>query len=650
MGTFWRCTSCGREHELPSLRRAHPAASKTIKQSRGLQVIRIAEPRIGEKERQAVLDVLASGRLTAGPYTRRLEEAFARDVSGTAEAVAVSSGTAALHLALLAHDIGPGDEVITSPFSFQATANMVLATGARPVFVDVGPDGNIDASLVEAAITPRTKALLPVHLYGRLCDMPALCAIAARHSLALIEDAAQAHGAAMAQVSPGRRCDCGRPFSGVRGAPGFDARRGAGPRRRHGAGPAAGDATSGAPSAGSGVLPASMPDAAQAHGAAMAQVSAAGDATSGAPSAGSGVLPASMPDAAQAHGAAMAQVSAAGDATSGAPSAGSGVPPVSTPDAVQTHAAAIDTRLAGSFGTGCFSLYATKNLTAGEGGVVTTNDSALAQRLRRLRSHGEADRYESIEVGYNYRITEVGAALAFTQLEGLLDANRRRRENAAFLSQHLLGVGTPPAPSDPASHVWHQYTVRVAAGRDDLQRHLRERGIEAMVYYPKTLPAQKLYRDLGYDDAAFPMARRLANEVLVVTGAPGPQPRRPPDHRRGRERMDGGPCAEQSNLEVTDDLRIGVIGLGFGANHARILSQMPGVCLAAVADTEHRAPEAFRVAGRPHLRRLCGHDCCRTPRRGRGRRARGPPRRGRLCCHPGGLRCAGRETSGALAC
>jgi dTDP-4-amino-4,6-dideoxygalactose transaminase len=178
-------------------------------------------------------------------------------------------------------------------------------------------------------------------------------------------------------------------------------------------------------------------------------------------------------------------------------------------------------RNAGSFGTGCFSLYATKNLTAGEGGVITTNDAALAQRLRRLRSHGEADRYESIEVGYNYRITEVGAALALSQLEGLIEANQRRRENAAFLTGHLQGVQTPETPADLVTHVWHQYTVRVAGGRDALQRHLRERGIEAMVYYPKTLPAHKLYRDLGYDDDGFPMARRLANEVLSLPVHPG---------------------------------------------------------------------------------------------------------------------------------
>src|SRR5207342_3321827 len=133
----------------------------------------------------------------AGPVTQKLEREFAKRVSGTREAVAVANGTAALHLALLAHDVGPGDEVITTAFSFQATANMILVTGAKPVFVDVCDDGNIDASQVEAAITPRTKALLPVHLYGRLCDVETLSDIAKRHGVALIEDAAQAHGAAL---------------------------------------------------------------------------------------------------------------------------------------------------------------------------------------------------------------------------------------------------------------------------------------------------------------------------------------------------------------------------------------------------------------------------------------------------------------------
>ena len=340
-------------------------------------MIKIAQPQIGEAERKAVLAVLASGRLTNGPVTQELEASFAREVSHTSESVAVASGTAALHLALLAHNIRPGDEVITTPFSFQSTANMILATGARPVFVDVNEDGNINASLVEQAVTAKTKALLPVHLYGRMCDIATLCAVAEHHGLVLIEDAAQAHGA----ESGGRR--------------------------------------------------------------------------------------------------------------------------------------------AGSFGTGCFSLYATKNLTAGEGGIVTTDDPELAARLRRLRSHGEDGRYESVELGYNYRLPETSAAIALAQLPRLAEVTRKRRHNAERLSAGLKGLELPMMPSPPEEHVWHQYTVRVRTGRDALRAHLRDKGIETAVYYPKTLPAQQLYRDLGYDESAFPIAPRLANEVLSLPVHPG---------------------------------------------------------------------------------------------------------------------------------
>src|SRR3990172_9454669 len=147
--------------------RCRPARARSRLRRGNGGVIRIAQPLIGEEEKTAVMAVLESGRLASGPVTRELEEAFADEVAGVREAVAVSSGTAALHLALLAHGIGPGDEVITTAFSFQATSNMVLATGAGPVFVDVGVDGNIDPALIEEAITPRTRAILPVHLYGR---------------------------------------------------------------------------------------------------------------------------------------------------------------------------------------------------------------------------------------------------------------------------------------------------------------------------------------------------------------------------------------------------------------------------------------------------------------------------------------------------
>ena len=344
-------------------------------------MIRIAQPLIGAAERDAVLAVLDSGRLAAGPVTQALEQAFARDVAGTREAVAVSSGSAALHVALLAHNIGPGDEVVTTPFSFQATANMILATGARPVFTDVGEDGNIDASLVEVAISPRTRAILPVHLYGRLCDVDALRTIAQRHGLTLIEDAAQAHAAAQR----GQR--------------------------------------------------------------------------------------------------------------------------------------------AGSFGTGCFSFYATKNMTAGEGGIITTNDPSLAGRMRRIRSHGESERFESVELGFNYRLTELQAALALVQLGRLPETTAKRRRNAAYLSAHLSGVILPPAPVEPGAMVWHQYTIRVPRGacgpRDALAAGLRQRDIESAVYYPRPLPDQPLYRDLGYESGSFPVTRRLAQEVLSLPVHPG---------------------------------------------------------------------------------------------------------------------------------
>jgi dTDP-4-amino-4,6-dideoxygalactose transaminase len=335
-------------------------------------MIRIAQPLIGDEERAAVLAVLNSGRLAAGPVTKELEETFAREVSRTREAIAVSSGTAALHVALLAHGIGPGDEVITTPFTFQATANMVLATGARPVFVDVRDDANIDPLLIEAAITPRTRAILPVHLYGRLCDMDELGAIAQRYGLALIEDAAQAHGAA-----------------------------------RHG-------------------------------------------------------------------------------------------------------------EPAGSFGTGCFSFYATKNVMSGEGGMITTNDAALAERMCRLRSHGESERYSSVELGYNYRLTDLQAALALAQLRRLGELTQKRRANAAYLSEHLRGVMLPPPPIEADAMVWHQYTVRIPHGRDALAAWLRERDIEVGIYYPNVLPDQPLYRGLGYTGDFYPVARRLAQEVLSL--------------------------------------------------------------------------------------------------------------------------------------
>lgn len=340
-------------------------------------MIKLAQPIIEDEERRAVLEALESGQLAQGPRVAAFERAFA-EYAGAPHAVAVSSGTAALHLALLAHGVGPGDEVIVPAFSFAATANTVLHCGARPVFIDVRDDDfGIDVAKLDATITPRTKAVVPVHMYGQMCDVEAVSAISDASGVTLIEDAAQAVGASAGKTR------------------------------------------------------------------------------------------------------------------------------------------------AGAAGTGCFSLYATKNLQTGEGGMVTTGDDAIADRLRLLRSQGERTRYVTEEAGYNYRMTEVAAALGLAQMPKLEARNDVRRANAARLSELLAGNERIVAPKELPlrRHVWHQYTVRVPAGRearDELQARLRERGIETAVFYPTPIHRQPLYRELGYADVSLPVAQRLAGEVLSL--------------------------------------------------------------------------------------------------------------------------------------
>jgi dTDP-4-amino-4,6-dideoxygalactose transaminase len=347
-------------------------------------MIPIARPLIGDEEEAAVLAALYSDRLVQGARVRELEERFAA-FCGTREAVAVSSGTAALMVALTVHGLGPGDEVITTPFTFAATANAVLFTGARPVFVDVrSGDFNIDPSLIEAKITPATRAILPVHLYGQPCDMEAITSIARKHSLFVVEDAAQAHGAS------------------------------------------------------------------------------------------------------------------------------------------------VDGKMAGSFGTGCFSFYATKNMTTGEGGMITTDDPATAKKARRFRSHGESSRYVSESLGYNFRMTEILAAIGLPQLRMLPERNEQRRANAAYLTEHLHGVITPKEMPG-RHHVYHQYTVRVpsldgtSTARDALAAKLTEAGIQTKVFYPVPVYRQPLYLDLGYRDR-LPVAERLSREVLSLPVHPALSP------------------------------------------------------------------------------------------------------------------------------
>ena len=316
--------------------------------------IPISVVRLGQDVERSVLEVLRSGQLAQGRTVRALEEEFAA-AHDVAHAVAVNNGTSALVAAIRALGIGPGDEVITSPFSFVATLNAVLESGATCRFADIGPDFCIDPAAAAALITPRTRALLPVHLYGLPADMDALMPLARQHGLAVVEDAAQAHGAR------------------------------------------------------------------------------------------------------------------------------------------------VNGRAVGSFGVGCFSFYATKNVMCGEGGMITTNDDVLADRLRVLRNQGMRARYQYEMPGHNYRLTEVQAAIALPQVRALGEITAARRRNADRLTaglSDLPGVLLPHVP-EGREHVFHQYTIRlIATGRtrDEIAARLADRGIGTGCYYPALMHDYDCYR------------------------------------------------------------------------------------------------------------------------------------------------------------
>jgi len=342
-------------------------------------MIPIARPMIGPEEKAAVLEVLESGQLAQGTKVREFEERFAA-ACGVTYAVATSSGTTALHTALLAHGIGPGDEVITSPFTFIASANAILFVGARPVFADINPDDfTLHPDQVAAKITPRTRAILPVHLYGQPCDMPALMQLAAQHDLVIIEDACQAHGATVMLTTESK------------------------------------------------------------------------------------------------------------------------IQPV------------------GSFGTGCFSFYPTKNMTTAEGGMITTNDPGIAGRARLIRQHGSRERYRHEVLGYNFRMTDLQAAIGLVQLSRLAEWTARRQANAAYLSAHLADLEyiAIPRVRPGVTHVYHQYTLRVMGHRDAFAARLRELGVETAVHYPLPVHQQPLYQSLGYW-GEFPHAEQASREVLSL--------------------------------------------------------------------------------------------------------------------------------------
>jgi dTDP-4-amino-4,6-dideoxygalactose transaminase len=326
---------------------------------------------IAPELRAAFEACLPGSRFTLGPQLRAFEAEFAA-YCGAAAGIGISSGTAALALALRALGIGPGDEVITVPNTYVATVFAITYVGALPVFVDVDPvTANIDPARVAAALTPATKAILPVHLFGLMADMPAIMEIARARGLAVIEDACQSHGAAI------------------------------------------------------------------------------------------------------------------GD------------------------------RRAGAFGTGTFSFYPTKNMTTAEGGMITTSDPAVDDACRIIRQHGMRRRYHHDILGFNFRTTDVHAAIGLAQLKKLGEFNAARRANAAHLNANLRGVQVPVV-REGYTHVYHQYTVRVPDGRRDaLRQHLQEHGIGSEVYYPIPLHQQTVYRRLGYD-LSLPEAERAALEVLSL--------------------------------------------------------------------------------------------------------------------------------------
>lgn len=341
--------------------------------------IPIARPLISEEEKQAVIEVLESGQLAQGARTEAFEKAFA-EYTGVKHSVAVNSGTAALIVALQAHGVGPGDEVITSPFSFIATATSIIACGATPVFVDVDPfDFNLDPDLIEDAITDQTKAIMPVHIFGHPARIAEIQEICEDFELALIEDAAQAHGA----EHEGRRM--------------------------------------------------------------------------------------------------------------------------------------------GSFGTGCFSFYPTKNMTTGEGGIITTDDDGIAAGCRIIRNHGQERRYYHEHFGLNWRMTDLSAAIGLAQLGKLEGWNEARIANAERLSSLITAAETPRV-REGDRHVFHQYTIRLAGNRDDVQMRLKEAGVGTAVHYPVPIHHQPIIQSLGFGDVSCPVAEAAAEAVLSLPVHPALSP------------------------------------------------------------------------------------------------------------------------------
>lgn len=322
---------------------------------------------------QAVQGVLESTQFILGPNVQTLEQEVASHL-GAGHAVSCASGTDALHLALRAAGIGEGDEVITSPFTFIATAEAIAYVGARPVFVDVDPQTfNLDPALIEQAITERTRAVLPVHLFGQPADLKPMVELCQQRSLKLIEDCAQSFGAAY-----------GKQMTGAVGL------------------------------------------------------------------------------------------------------------------------------------AGCHSFFPSKNLGCyGDGGMVTTNDAAMAEELKVLRNHGSRERYHHSIVGFNSRLDEMQAAILRVKLARIEEFNNLRRRNAHLYNKHLSTLPvTTPCEDGKGVHVYHQYTILVEQ-RQRVQKALSDAGIACAVYYPIPLHRQEVFR-AEFENVDYPVTERLSQQVLSL--------------------------------------------------------------------------------------------------------------------------------------
>lgn len=349
-----------------------------------LSFIPINRPIMGEEERRAVMDVISSGMLVNASYDGgtqvRAFEGKVKKLLGVKHVVAVNSGTAALHAALMAMGVKAGDEVVVPSFTFLATANVVLACGARPVFVDVKEDCNMDPAAFRKAITRKTKAVIPVHVYGYPADMDEIREVAAARSIRVVEDAAESLGATYKGVQTGKLSDAG-----------------------------------------------------------------------------------------------------------------------------------------------CFSLYATKVITSGEGGAVSTDDDELADLLRLVRNHGQVHGYDSRHLGFNYRLPEMSAALASVQMDKLEGFLRARERNARYLMERFSDVKGARFNQDARdrTHVFYLYTLRLRRNRDRVAKALNGAGIGAAVYWPTPVHRTPLYTKLGFAKKKLPRTEGAVRTVLSLPVYPG---------------------------------------------------------------------------------------------------------------------------------